>query len=31
MKVDEVLTKPVPLEHLTGRIEQALTRRARRA
>jgi hypothetical protein len=27
MKVDEVLTKPVPLEHLSGRIEQLLSRR----
>ena len=24
MKVDEVLTKPVPLEHLVGKIEQCL-------
>jgi len=31
MKVDEVLTKPVPLEHLTGRIEQLLSRRTRKA
>ena len=31
MKVDEVLTKPVPLEHLTGKIEQHLSRRARKA
>jgi DNA-binding response OmpR family regulator len=29
MKVDEVLTKPVPLEHLVGRIEQHLFRRTR--
>ena len=29
MKVDEVLTKPVPLEHLVGRIEQHLSRRTR--
>ncbi len=28
MKVDEVLTKPVPLEHLLGKIEQYLSRRA---
>ena len=27
LKVDEVLTKPVPLEHLSGRIEQLLSRR----
>jgi CheY-like chemotaxis protein len=27
MKVDEVLTKPVPLEHLVGKIEQYLSRR----
>ena len=26
MKVDEVLTKPVPLEHLLGKIEQCLSR-----
>ena len=26
MKVDEVLTKPVPLEHLVGKIEQYLSR-----
>jgi CheY-like chemotaxis protein len=26
MKVDEVLTKPVPLEHLLGKIEQYLSR-----
>ncbi len=25
MKVDEVLTKPVPLEHLVGKIEQYLS------
>jgi len=25
MKVDEVLTKPVPLEHLLGKIEQCLS------
>ena len=31
LKVDEVLTKPVPLEHLTGRIEQLLSRRTRKA
>jgi DNA-binding response OmpR family regulator len=31
LKVDEVLTKPVPLEHLTGRIEQHLSRRTRKA
>ena len=29
MKVDEVLTKPVPLEHLLGKIEQYLSGRAR--
>ena len=28
MKVDEVLTKPVPLEHLLGKIEQYLSSRA---
>ena len=28
-KVDEVLTKPVPLEHLLGKIEQHLSKRAR--
>ncbi|MGO9308657.1 MAG: response regulator transcription factor [Spirochaetia bacterium] len=28
MKVDEVLTKPVPLEHLLGKIEQYLSARA---
>ena len=27
MKVDEVLTKPVPLEHLLGKIEQYLSGR----
>jgi CheY-like chemotaxis protein len=27
MKVDEVLTKPVPLEHLVGKIEQCLSGR----
>ena len=27
MKVDEVLTKPVPLEHLLGKIEQYLSTR----
>ncbi len=27
MKVDEVLTKPVPLEHLLGKIEQYLSRK----
>jgi two-component system alkaline phosphatase synthesis response regulator PhoP len=27
MKVDEVLTKPVPLEHLLGKIEQYLSKR----
>ncbi len=26
MRVDEVLTKPVPLEHLLGKIEQCLSR-----
>ena len=26
MKVDEVLTKPVPLEHLLGKIEQYLSK-----
>jgi CheY-like chemotaxis protein len=26
MRVDEVLTKPVPLEHLLGKIEQFLSR-----
>jgi CheY-like chemotaxis protein len=26
MKVDEVLTKPVPLEHLKGKIEQYLSK-----
>jgi hypothetical protein len=31
MKVDEVLTKPVPLEHLLGKIEQYLSGRARDA
>jgi DNA-binding response OmpR family regulator len=31
MKVDEVLTKPVPLDHLVGRIEQHLSRRTRKA
>jgi CheY-like chemotaxis protein len=29
MKVDEVLTKPVPLEHLLGKIEQYLSKKAR--
>jgi CheY-like chemotaxis protein len=29
MKVDEVLTKPVPLEHLLGKIEQYLAGTAR--
>ena len=27
MKVDEIMTKPVPLEHLQGKIEQYLSRR----
>ncbi len=31
MKVDEVLTKPVPLEHLKGKIEQYLSARTRHA
>jgi len=31
MKVDEVLTKPVPLEHLLGKIEQYLSGKARDA
>ena len=31
MKVDEVLTKPVPLEHLLGKIEQYLSDKARHA
>jgi CheY-like chemotaxis protein len=31
MKVDEVLTKPVPLEHLLGKIEQYLSGKARHA
>jgi CheY-like chemotaxis protein len=31
MKVDEVLTKPVPLEHLLGKIEQYLSARAHHA
>lgn len=31
MKVDEMLTKPVPLEYLTGKIEQHLSRRTRKA
>lgn len=31
MKVDEVLTKPVPLEHLLGKIEQYLSARTRHA
>ena len=30
MKVDEVLTKPVPLEHLLGKIEQYLSGRAKK-
>jgi len=29
LKVDEMLTKPVPLDYLTGRIEQHLSRRSR--
>jgi CheY-like chemotaxis protein len=29
MKVDEVLTKPVPLEHLKGKIEQYLSKAPR--
>lgn len=29
MKVDEVLTKPVPLEHLLGKIEQFLSKSRR--
>jgi hypothetical protein len=29
MKVDEVLTKPVPLEHLLGKIEQYLSSKSR--
>ena len=28
MKVDEVLTKPVPLEHLHGKIKQYLSRKS---
>ncbi len=31
MKVDEVLTKPVPLEHLLGKIQQYLSARSRHA
>ena len=31
MKVDEVLTKPVPLEHLLGKIQQYLSGKARHA
>jgi DNA-binding response OmpR family regulator len=31
LKVDEVLTKPVPLQHLVGKIEQYLSGRARHA
>jgi CheY-like chemotaxis protein len=31
MKVDEVLTKPVPLEHLLGKIGQHLSKRTRGA
>jgi CheY-like chemotaxis protein len=31
MKVDEVLTKPVPLEHLLGKIEQYLSAKTRHA
>ena len=31
MKVDEVLTKPVPLEHLLGKIEQYLSGTAHNA
>ncbi len=31
MKVDEVLTKPVPLEHLLGKIEQYLSGAGRHA
>ena len=31
MKVDEVLTKPVPLEHLLGKIEQYLSTKGRDA
>ena len=31
MKVDEVLTKPVPLEHLLGKIEQYLSAQASHA
>jgi CheY-like chemotaxis protein len=31
MKVDEVLTKPVPLEHLLGKIEQYLSGAERHA
>jgi hypothetical protein len=29
MKVDEVLTKPVPLEHLLGKIELFLSQKRR--
>jgi CheY-like chemotaxis protein len=29
MKVDEVLVKPVPLQHLAGKIEQYLAKSAR--
>jgi len=31
MKVDEVLTKPVPLEHLLGKIQQYLSSRSTHA
>jgi CheY-like chemotaxis protein len=31
MKVDEVLTKPVPLEHLLGKIQQYLSSKSRHA
>ena len=31
MKVDEVLTKPVPLEHLLGKIQQYLSSKTRHA
>ena len=30
MKVDEVLTKPVPLEYLLGKIEQYLSKKTRK-